>query len=42
MLEKANNLKSNDPYIMNSLGWALFKLAKYEDSKKYLQKPQLN
>ena len=37
MLEKANNLKSNDPYIIDSLGWALFKLAKYEDSKKYLQ-----
>ncbi|MDC0903176.1 tetratricopeptide repeat protein [Pelagibacteraceae bacterium] len=37
MLEKANNLKSNDPYIIDSLGWALFKLKKYEDSKKYLR-----
>ncbi len=37
MLEKANNLKSNDPYIIDSLGWALFKLKRYKDSKKYLQ-----
>ncbi len=37
MLEKANNLKSNDPYIIDSLGWALFKLKKYEKSKNYLQ-----
>ena len=36
MLEKANNLKSNDPYIIDSLGWALFKLKKYKDAKKYL------
>ena len=38
MLEKANNLKSNDPYIIDSLGWALFKLKKYKDAKNYLQK----
>jgi len=37
MLEKANNLKPDDPYIIDSLGWALFKLEKYNDSKKYLQ-----
>tara|TARA_X000001036_G_scaffold176493_1_gene167072 strand:- start:5015 stop:6709 length:1695 start_codon:yes stop_codon:yes gene_type:complete len=37
MLEKANNLKSDDPYIIDSLGWALFKLKRYEDSKNYLQ-----
>tara|TARA_B100000579_G_C22813974_1_gene846783 strand:- start:277 stop:1971 length:1695 start_codon:yes stop_codon:yes gene_type:complete len=37
MLQKANDLKSNDPYIIDSLGWALFKLKKYDDSKKYLQ-----
>ena len=37
MLEKANNLKSNDPYIIDSLGWALFKLKKYKDAKNYLQ-----
>tara|TARA_A100001011_G_scaffold376851_1_gene439901 strand:+ start:9002 stop:10699 length:1698 start_codon:yes stop_codon:yes gene_type:complete len=37
MLEKANNLKSNDPYIVDSLGWALFKLKRYEESKQQLQ-----
>ena len=37
MLKKANNLKSNDPYIIDSLGWALFKLQKYKESKNYLQ-----
>ena len=37
MLEKANNLKSNDPYIIDSLGWALFKLERYKKSKNYLQ-----
>ena len=37
MLEKANSLKSNDPYIIDSLGWALFKMKKYAASKNYLQ-----
>ena len=37
MLEKANNLRSNDPYITDSLGWALFKLERYKESKDYLQ-----
>ncbi len=37
MLEKANKLKSNDPYITDSLGWALFKLKRYKESKDYLQ-----
>ena len=37
MLERANKLKSNDPYIIDSLGWALFKLERYKESKNYLQ-----
>ena len=37
MLERANKLKSNDPYIIDSLGWALFKLKKYKEAKEYLQ-----
>ena len=37
MLEKANKLRTNDPYITDSLGWALFKLEKYKESKNYLQ-----
>ena len=37
MLEKANKLKTNDPFIIDSLGWALFKLERYKESKEYLQ-----
>ena len=37
MLEKANKLRSNDPYITDSLGWALFKLERYKEAKNYLQ-----
>ena len=37
MLQKANELKSNDPYIIDSLGWALFKLKRYSDAKEYLK-----
>ena len=37
MLKKANVLRPNDGYIIDSLGWALFKLKKYEEAKKYLQ-----
>ena len=37
MLEKANKLRPNDPYIIDSLGWALFKLKRYKESKDYLQ-----
>ena len=37
MIEKANNLKSDDPFIIDSLGWALFKLERYADSKDYLE-----
>ena len=37
MLEKANKLRSNDPYITDSLGWALFKLKRYKEAKEYLQ-----
>ena len=37
MLEKANRIKNNDPYIIDSLGWALYKLERYKESKEYLQ-----
>ena len=38
MLEEANRLKSNDGYITDSLGWALYKLKKYDKTKNILQK----
>ena len=31
------DLRSNDPYITDSLGWALFKLKRYKEAKDYLQ-----
>jgi tetratricopeptide (TPR) repeat protein len=37
MLEEANKLRSNDPFIIDSLGWALFKLERYNESHDYLQ-----
>ena len=37
MLEQANKLRSNDPYITDSLGWALFKLKRYKEAKNHLQ-----
>ena len=37
MLRRANDIKKNDGYIVDSLGWALFKLKKYDEAKKYLQ-----
>ena len=37
MLEKAYDFRSDDPYIIDSLGWALFKLEKYKESKNFLQ-----
>ena len=37
MLKKANRLRPNDGYITDSLGWALFKLKKYKEAKKYMQ-----
>ena len=38
MLKEANNLKKDDPYIIDSLGWALFKLKNFTEAEKYLQK----
>jgi len=37
MLNQANELKKNDGYIVDSLGWAFFKLKKYADAEKYLE-----
>ena len=38
MLEEANRLRTNDGYITDSLGWALYKLKKYERAKKFLKR----
>jgi len=37
MLKKANNLKKNNPYILDSLGWALHLKGNYTDAKFYIE-----
>ncbi len=36
MLEDAYNQKKNDPYIIDSIGWAYFLIKDYEQAAKYL------
>ena len=38
MLEKANNLKKNDGYITDSLGWAQYKLKNFNKAKFHLER----
>ena len=38
MLKKAYDLKSNDPYITDSIGWAYYLIENYIEAEKYLKK----
>ncbi len=38
MLKKAYDLKSNDPYIIDSIGWAYFLIENYVEAEKYLKR----
>ena len=38
MLEKAYALRSNDPYITDSIGWAYYLIENYIEAEKYLKK----
>jgi len=38
MIRKAVELRPNDGYIVDSLGWAFYKLGKYEDAVKHLER----
>ena len=38
MLKIAYNLKSNDPYIIDSIGWAFFLIDEYDEAEKYLKR----
>ena len=38
MLKIAYDLKSNDPYIIDSIGWAFFLIDEYEEAEKYLKR----
>tara|TARA_B100001094_G_scaffold235010_1_gene230033 strand:+ start:527 stop:2212 length:1686 start_codon:yes stop_codon:yes gene_type:complete len=37
MLEKAYALRSNDPYIIDSLGWAYYLIDNYVEAEKYIK-----
>ncbi len=37
MLREANQLKQDDGYITDSLGWALYKLNRFDEAKEYLK-----
>ena len=38
MLKKAYALKSNDPYITDSIGWAYYLIENYVEAEKYIKK----
>ena len=38
MLKKASELRKNDGYILDSLGWAYYAKKNYSEAEKYLQK----
>ncbi len=38
MLEKAYSLKNNDPYIIDSIGWAYYLIDNYIEAEKYLKR----
>ena len=38
MLKTAYDLKSNDPYIIDSIGWAYFLIEDYQEAEKYLKR----
>ena len=38
MLKKANELRKNDGYIIDSLGWGYYVNKNYVDAKKYLER----
>ena len=38
MLEKAYALRSNDPYITDSIGWVYYLIENYTQAEKYIKK----
>ena len=38
MLKKAYSIKSDDPYITDSIGWAYYLVENYKEAEKYLKK----
>ena len=37
LIEAANQLNPNDPYILDSLGWVKYRLKQYADAERYLR-----
>ena len=38
LIEKANKLSPDDPFILDSMGWALFRLGRYAEAETYLRR----
>ena len=38
LIEKANQLAPNDSFILDSMGWALFRLGRYAEAETYLRR----
>ena len=38
MLEEAYEIRNNDPYIIDSIGWAYFLVNDYEKAEKFLKR----
>ena len=38
MLKIAYNSKNNDPYFIDSIGWAYFLIDEYEEAEKYIKR----
>jgi tetratricopeptide (TPR) repeat protein len=36
LIERAHNLAPSDPFILDSMGWALFRLGRLDEAEKYL------
>jgi tetratricopeptide (TPR) repeat protein len=38
LIERAHKLSPRDPFILDSLGWAFYRMGRFDDAERYLQK----
>jgi len=38
LIERAHKLSPDDPFILDSMGWAMFKLGRYAEAERYLRR----
>src|SRR5204863_460122 len=38
LIERAHKLSPDDPFILDSMGWAMFKLGRHADAERYLRR----